>query len=110
MVWVVDARDFIGNMDFRRKDGGVYTFRWKHPRKIWATAKRPVYLDPGDEGEWAYWLFRLRKVYPESPCGGWGIWSTRQTFLDFFGQLTKDERREQFNAWLAEQGGAHGVA
>ena len=84
MVWVVDASEFIDNLCFRDK-GDHWTFRWKWPRKSWMAAKRPLYLDPGDECCWRGWLFRVHRVHSNVPCGGWGRWGDRAEFLRFYG-------------------------
>ena len=94
IVWVVDASGFIENMDFRKKVDHS-TFRWKWPRKTWASASRPVYLDPGEESGWGQYIFRLNKMYGETPCGGWGKWGCKFDFLRYFGVCipTPAERR-----------------
>lgn len=87
MVWLFDARSFFQNVGVRRKEGETgrsyyRTFRWKHPRRTQTLLRRPLYWDTG-EG----WLFEVRKVYPNIPCGGWGYWITAEEFVKrFFGQ------------------------
>jgi hypothetical protein len=44
------------------------TFRWKQPWKSIAFAKRRVFLDLGDG-----YMFQLSKLYPDAPCGGFGL-------------------------------------
>ena len=75
LIWVFDASGFRDNIEFRQK-GTYYTFRWKHPRKsLWA-CQRPMFLDLGQEG-----LFRVEKLYPKVPCGGWGNPVDQREFL-----------------------------
>jgi len=85
MVWVVDASEFIQNLDFRDK-GDYSSFWWKWPRKTWSSACRPVYLDPGygQLGRYSEELFRLRKMGNQAPCGGWGQWGCKWDFVRFF--------------------------
>tara|TARA_Y100000593_G_C4256438_1_gene309898 strand:+ start:109 stop:720 length:612 start_codon:yes stop_codon:yes gene_type:complete len=81
MAWVICAEKW--NFDFRDK-GSHINFRWKHPRKHWWSAQSPIYLDfcgSQDEGDK---LFFIKKVYGEIPCGGWGYWVHKQTFLQNF--------------------------
>jgi len=68
LVWLFDIQDayFKDRFDIRYK-GEKTTFRWKHPRKSIAYAKKSVYLDLG-EGN----IFHLFKMYKDSPCGGIG--------------------------------------
>jgi competence protein CoiA len=68
MIWVFDVRNAFESkrLDIRHKYE-IDTFRWKHPKKHIAYAEQLVYLDFG-----AGRLFRLGKMYPNSPCGGKG--------------------------------------
>jgi hypothetical protein len=52
------------------------TFRWKHARVSLAWARCTVYLDLG-----ANYLLRLRKIYPDSPVGGWGHLEVRTDLI-----------------------------
>jgi hypothetical protein len=67
MVWIFDARAAFAErrLSFTKRDG-FWTFRWKHPRKAIAACTKPVYLDIDGA------VFRLKKIHPEAPCGGWG--------------------------------------
>lgn len=67
VIWVFDVRDCEERIDFRDRDG-YWTFRWRHTRKHIASAHR-VYLDVNDK-----YLFLLVKMYPDTPCSGWGYW------------------------------------
>jgi competence protein CoiA len=69
MVWIFDIRDAHDNERFylNKERGEQHTFRWEHPRKSIAFAKRKVYLDLGKG-----WLFHLLKMYTDPPCAGIG--------------------------------------
>jgi Competence protein len=58
------------------KDANYRTFRWKHARKHIAYAKKPVFLDLGNNQ-----LLRLKKMYSESPVGGWGFLVERERLV-----------------------------
>lgn len=78
MVWVFDVGDAYSDDRLILADKDSYiTFRWKHPLKSLISAKKAVYLDLD-----GYWLLELRKMYGESPCGGWGLPVSRQEFLE----------------------------
>lgn len=84
MVWIFDAREAYaeGRLHFRRRDRRDYmTFRWKHPRKTLAACRRPVLLDLGDG-----LLFRMRKMHPTAPCGGWGMATSRAAIASWMNQ------------------------
>ncbi len=77
MVWVLDAREF----NLKVRDRGSYvTFRWKHPRKTWWHAGRPLYFDVGDR------LIRITRIYDDIPCGGSGSWISYDSFGEAFSQ------------------------
>jgi len=63
-----------------------HTFRWCHPRKSIAYAKTPVYLDVGRDE-----IFRLKKMYIEKRCGGWGDLKPKTVFENW---LKKECRSE----------------
>jgi competence protein CoiA len=58
------------------KDPTYRTFRWKHARKHIAHATKPVFFDLGEDQ-----LLRLKKMYPESPVGGWGFLVERERLV-----------------------------
>ena len=62
-----------------RKKEGIHTFRWKHPPKSWWEAEQPIFVDLNDG-----YLFLIKKVYPNIPCGGWGIKVSEKDFLKQF--------------------------
>lgn len=75
MIWIVAAGNYRHQIDIRNKDTH-FTFRWKHPRKSWWAATRPVFLDLEDG-----MIFEIRKVYRNTPCGGWGYLQWKHRFL-----------------------------
>jgi hypothetical protein len=102
IVWVFDASSFTDNVDLRPMrehgrygergrqvltDPRVRTFRWRWPRKSHATITMPLYWDLGDDA-----IFRVRRVYPDCPSGGWGQLGTKAEFLDHFRKAPIDER------------------
>lgn len=99
MVWILDASEFIQNFDFREK-GDYYSFRWKWPRKTWAVAKRPIFLDPGEQG-WnevgniSESIFHLKKMGSDTPVGGWGTWGCKWELLRFFSSQFAAEEAER---------------
>ena len=77
MVWLVDARDFELNV---RDRGSHVTFRWKHPRKTWWAAKKPLFFDIDG------WLIEIHQIYHNMPCGGWGKSLNYSEFVEIFSQ------------------------
>jgi competence CoiA-like predicted nuclease len=81
MVWVLDASGFRRNIEHRRR-GKYESFRWKTPRKSWwhsgghRHTQVSIYLDYGYSR-----LFLIRKLYANIPCGGWGTWVSRGSFI-----------------------------
>ena len=68
MIWVFDARAAYDDDRLQLRDRGKFhSFRWKQTRKSIGYAEKPVRLDLGDG-----WIFRLKLMHPERPCGGWG--------------------------------------
>lgn len=66
MMWVINGESFKDNFEISHKEGYV-TFRWKHPRKCWMYAKKPIYIDFGNQ------IFRMKKMHNHLPCRGWGL-------------------------------------
>lgn len=59
----------IYRLHLRARDNTNYrTFRWRHAKKHIAYCTKPVFLDLGNDQ-----LLHLKKMYPESPVGGWGF-------------------------------------
>lgn len=75
MMWLFDATGCRDRIDFRDR-GNYYTFRWRWPRLHIAYTTCPTFLDLGDG-----WLFDLRKMYPNTPCGGWGYLVAKSDFV-----------------------------
>lgn len=59
----------IYRLHLRSRDHTNYrTFRWRHAKKHIAYCTKPVFLDLGNDQ-----VLHLKKMYPESPVGGWGF-------------------------------------
>lgn len=95
MIWLLDARkwdighrsrDYQGSDDYgqetydrftisftklheqRLADGALVKFRWRHPKRSWSVAKKPLLFDIGGGR-----LIQIGKVHWDSPAvGGWG--------------------------------------
>jgi hypothetical protein len=52
-----------------------WTFRWKHPRKSWMTARKPIGIDLDGM------IFWIRKLYQDEHCAGWGVYQTHKDFI-----------------------------
>lgn len=77
MVWIVDASRF----NIRITDHGNFVnFRWKHPRKTWLFASRPLFFDLGTE------LLEVRKIHEGARCAGWGKLLSYKAFVDKYSQ------------------------
>jgi competence CoiA-like predicted nuclease len=74
MVWIVNGNDFFYRFGLRFKKT-YYSFRWKNPRKSWCFASKPVFIDFGED------IFLIKKIYKNTPCGGWGIIIPRDVFI-----------------------------
>ena len=72
MIWLFNAHTIgkglkLRNEEFKPNGSSYWTFRWLHPPKsIWACEK-PILIDFGNK------IFRIKKMYPNIPCGGWGF-------------------------------------
>lgn len=81
---IADPKDEGAFYDYENKCYSKYTgkefisFRWKSPPKSWWVAKKLIYVDFGD------FLFLIKKLYPNIPCGGWGVVLSKKEFLDKF--------------------------
>lgn len=65
----------------KERDRPYWTFRWKHPRKTWSFAKKPIGIDFG-EGM----IFWIKKIYFDQYCAGWGVW---QSYADFISRVSR---------------------
>lgn len=84
MLWILKGEDFEDNFELRRK-GSIYTFRWKHPRKAWWNADKPIYID------FKKGFFEVKKIYPQTPCGGYGKFINKGAFIRKFHIKTLSE-------------------
>lgn len=75
MIWVLNSSELGNGLNFRQKNN-IITFRWKHPPKSWWYATKPIYLDLGKG------IFKIRKIYKNIPCGGWGEFISLNDFLE----------------------------
>jgi hypothetical protein len=55
-----------------------WTFRWKHPRRSWGAAQRPVGVD------FDGMIFWIRKLYLYEHCAGWGVYQSHKDFINSF--------------------------
>ena len=89
MIWVVDAGEFREHVDLRlasirtdpyRQQPTTYrSFRWRWPRPTHARFTSPLFWDFGDGT-----MLNVRKIHPETPCGGWGYLWTKPQFVRRF--------------------------
>ena len=77
MIWVFDASEYKENIKLTHHDE-YCTFRWLWPKKSIWHCKKPLYLDFGD-----FFMFSIKKIYPNVPCAGWGVMSTRLAFKEW---------------------------
>lgn len=79
LIWLFDltkVNPYPDDPYFDLRDHGDYaTFRWKHPKKHVAYARKAA-LDLGGDR-----IFILQKMYPDAPCGGRGLLWTKQQFI-----------------------------
>jgi hypothetical protein len=108
MIWLFDGYVFERNIEFRPKwkneklndkwedveeedkpiilkavPPAYYSFRWRNPRQSLWEVKRPMFWDFSDSPYMTdqQLVFEVKKLYPETPCGGWGYFITRQEFI-----------------------------
>lgn len=75
MLWIVRGEEFFDNLNLWNH-GAYVSFRWRHPRKSWWYAQKPLFIDSGT-GD----LFHVKKIHAECPCGGWGKWVEKEALL-----------------------------
>jgi hypothetical protein len=75
MLWLIDGSEFHDNCNFRERDYG-HSFRWKWPRQSYFRAFRAMFWDFGD------WVFEVKKLHPNVPCGGWGRFLRPEAFIN----------------------------
>ena len=91
LIWLLDGSSFEEN--FLTRDHEDYVgFRWKHPRKCWLFAQRPLFIDFNgqilgvgalreyEDEEENWW----GKMVPKTKVGGWGHWWTKEEFSQEF--------------------------
>lgn len=78
MAWVIDARSIEEHFSFRHK-GSHLTFRWKWPRRSWAEATAPIFLDFGGS------LFRIHKAHWHDGASAYG-WGRDVSYARFLGR------------------------
>lgn len=96
LVWVVNGKSFEDRFEIRSKRrngyGDYWTFRWKHAHSSWFGFTRNLFIDfcDKDVGEWSEFnpyvsrergLFWVRLLGNSFPCGGWGLWMSRESFI-----------------------------
>lgn len=74
MIWILNGKKFGNGLNFRVKNL-IWTFRWKSPPKSWWVSTKPLYIDFGS------YLFSIKKIYHNVPCGGWGDRISKDKFL-----------------------------
>jgi hypothetical protein len=45
MCWLLCGHDFWKNLEWLGSQDGRYSFRWKHARKVWLAAQKPLLID-----------------------------------------------------------------
>lgn len=45
MCWLLCGHDFWKNLEWLGSKDGRYSFRWKHARKVWLAAQKPLLID-----------------------------------------------------------------
>ena len=84
MIWILKGEDFEDNFELRHR-GDIHTFRWKHPRKVWWNAKMPIFID------FQKGFFEVKKIHPQTPCGGYGKLIDKGVFIKSFHGKTLSE-------------------
>jgi competence CoiA-like predicted nuclease len=89
MIWVLHGESLCGGLELRKKEE-IYTFRWRHPPKSWWMAKKGILIDligkMGCIGKshnyfTGKFLFLIKKLYKNVPCGGWGKVIAKEDFI-----------------------------
>jgi len=94
MIWLLNGLTLAKGLNLRKKKG-IITFRWKYPPKAWWGSKKKIYIDLDygniqkferffitsylkSEG----YIFLIKKIYSNLPCGGWGIIISKEEFIN----------------------------
>jgi hypothetical protein len=56
MAWLINGHDFWENLEWIKVAGDYYEFRWKHARKTWITANKPIFIDT------PFGLFKVKNI------------------------------------------------
>lgn len=56
MAWLLNGHDFWENLEIIKVDGEYFQFRWKHARKTWLMASRPIFIDT------PFGLFKVKNI------------------------------------------------
>ena len=92
MVWVVDAADWaLMGCDSFEKALPVGTARWLWPRKTWAHALAPIFLDVGDNSIWF-----VTALYRQDGYRG------KETIIQYY-EFTKRQFLEQVTGLMSHQ-------
>jgi len=95
MYWIIDAKSFQDNFDFRTIETKqlfrVVSFRWKYPRKCWFTSSAYLLFDLGSE------ILEIKKLHDSLPCGGYGYLHPKKHFKNRMLSLLKSNHESQEN-------------
>lgn len=84
MIWLINGDSLASGLELRRDiNNQLFTFRWKPPPKSWWFATKPIYIDMNFD-----WIFLIKKIYHNIPCGGYGKFITKKEFLEVFNDRT----------------------
>jgi len=89
MIWLLNGKNLWAGMRLRvNKERNIITFRWKYPAQSWWMNTKPIYYDLNYIKEPLSPFYKkillIKKIYPNLPCGGWGILMTKEEFLKQF--------------------------
>lgn len=87
MIWMLNGETLAKGLCLRKKNN-IITFRWKHPPKSWWFANKPIYIHLS-ENDWYLdkYIFLIKKIYFDIPCGGWGILISKEDFIKTHGGI-----------------------
>ena len=92
MIWLFNGKEFINNIELRKKEN-IFTFRWKHPRKSMWFITKPLFIELPIFNKFDYrnqwynleediqYIFHMKKVFNNVPCGGYGILIKKKDFI-----------------------------
>jgi len=90
MTWLLCGHDFWKNLEWRGTRGGEYSFRWKHARKTWLAAQKPLLIDT----PWG--LLRVKSINASQWTFVNGIFIHPSQLMKF---LDRSEAVETDEAW-----------